>query len=196
LRGSELSLRKSEYGAAQSLGTANLRIRLQIAKSPGREPHCCSESTAQCETSSARAPAKKRRRETRQSFGAGLVAGRGVAGGKHGPIGVEFQLRNRARGLPTERFGQQPTAGLKCPLPDMLKLKISFRETATPAAPLRPETSRPAHHHSFDLPKIPIFRLTLLNEACGRMRVCKILGFDRTKTFRDLCSGGDFGVVS
>jgi hypothetical protein len=56
------------------------------------------ESLRQCETSSARAPDRRRRREARQGFRARLLTCRRIAGGQHHPIGIELELRHLARG--------------------------------------------------------------------------------------------------
>jgi len=53
------------------------------------------ESTAQCETRSARGPSvEKGAGQAGQSFGAGFVTGRSVAGGEHNPVSIELQLRD------------------------------------------------------------------------------------------------------
>ena len=46
----------------------------------------------------ARAGIEERARKARQCFRAGLVAGDGVAGGEHHPVGIELELRHLAGG--------------------------------------------------------------------------------------------------
>jgi len=94
--------------AAQGFGPANRGILLEASKVEVVKRTADSESTCPCDTSSARAPAKKKARVKPDSrLRAWFIAGSGIAAGQDHPIRVELQLCHLARAQePVVEFGR------------------------------------------------------------------------------------------